>query len=102
MIVSVGVCEYGLRMRRLQHFLQVRIKETRRQTVSLCKLCRELAIGFGDSHDLQVRPLLKLVEESEGMAMHESCKHDAQRRFFLLGRGLRLSAGIGARARPHC
>src|SRR5467141_5294110 len=54
MIVGVGVREYRLRMRHLQHFLQVGIEETWRQAEPLRELCCELAIGFGNSDDLQV------------------------------------------------
>src|SRR5260370_39429141 len=82
MIVGVGVREYGLRMRRLQHFLQVGIEETWRQAVPLRELCCELVIGFGNSDDLQVRPLLKLVEESERVSVHQSRQYDTHRRVF--------------------
>src|ERR1700687_245938 len=88
-------------MRRLQHFLQVGIEETWRQAVALGKLCRELAIGFGDSHHLQILAVLKLVEESGGMPMHESCKRDAQWRFLFFSRGLGLSTQISERARQQ-
>ncbi len=76
MIVGVGVGEYRLRLRLLQHFFQIGIEETRRQVVFLFELCDQLPIGLGDSNDLQVGPLLELVEESEGVAMHESGKRD--------------------------
>jgi len=39
-------------------------------------MCQELPIGLGDSHDLDVGPLLELVEESGGVAMLESGKRD--------------------------
>ncbi len=88
-------------MRRLQHFLQVGIEETWRQAILLRELCHELAIGFGNSDDLQVRPVLKLVEESEGMSMHQARKRHAQRRILFFSRGLRLCTQMHARAREE-
>jgi hypothetical protein len=64
-------------------------------------LCCELAIGFGNSDDLQVRPLLKLVEKSERVSMHQSCQCDAQRRILFFRRGLRLCTQMNARAREE-
>ena len=101
MIVGIGIREYRLRMRRLQHFLQIGMEQTRCQAIALREMCRELMIAFRDSHHLQVRALLKLIEESERVSVRQSRQCDAQRRFFLLGRWLRLSAGIRVRARQH-
>ena len=93
MIVGVGVRQHRLRLRRFQHLLQVGIEKTRRQSVALRKLCRELTVGFGNAHNLKVSPVLKLVEESRCVAVHQARKRHAQRRFFFR-RGVRLSAGI--------
>src|SRR5437660_8667038 len=94
MIVGIGIRENRLRMRFLQHLFQIGIEDTRLQVVFSCKLSSELLIGFGDSHDLQVRAVLKLIEESERMAMHESCKRHTQRRVLRLHLRLCLRAQI--------
>jgi hypothetical protein len=81
-------------MRFLQHLFQIGIEDARLQAVPLRELFPELMIGFGDSHDLQVPPALKLIEESEGMAMYEPGKRNAQGRFFRLQFRLRLRSQI--------
>ncbi len=100
MIVSIGVREYRLRLGLLQHFFKAGIEKTRRKAKPLFELSNQLPIGLSDSHNLQVFPLLKLVEESEGMSMREPRNRHAQRLFFLRRR-VRLSAGTGARTRQR-
>src|SRR5205814_7746522 len=94
LIEFVGVREDRLRRRLLQRLFQFGKEDTPRQAVSFCKLFRELVIGFGDSHDLQVRPVLKLIKKPERMAMDKACKSDAQPRVFRLHLRLCLRAQI--------
>src|SRR5260370_5965433 len=71
------------------------------QAESLFELCHQLPIGLRDSNDLQVRPLLKLVEESERVPMRQPRKRHAQRHLFALHLRLILGAQIRACASPH-
>jgi hypothetical protein len=85
----------------LKHFLKIGIENLRLQSIALRKLSRELMIGFGDSHNPQVCPLLKLIEKSGSVAMDKPGKRDTQRRFSLVCRGLRLSAQFSRAAAPQ-
>jgi len=70
--------------------------------VALGKLCRDLAVGFGEFHDLQISPVAEPGRRNPlTLPMHEARQRDAKRRFSRLCRGLRLCKQITARARQQ-
>ena len=70
---------HRLRPHTLEHRLEIVEEEPVRKAVALRVLAVKSGVRIGDAHDLDVRALLRLSQESLDVAVHESGHGDAQR-----------------------
>src|SRR3989442_688967 len=75
----------GLRMRFLQHLLQVGIHEGLGEAVA-CRILRcNLLVWLGNSHDLDLRAVERLLQESMDVSMDQT--HDANTQSWMVRAG---------------
>jgi hypothetical protein len=77
-IVGAGICQDGLGMCLLQHVIQVGENEVAIQAKLDRVPGRELKVGFGNPHALNVRAMEGVFEESFDVPVYQSCDSNSQ------------------------
>ena len=79
MVISVGVDEDSLRMRSVEHFVEVGVIETGVEMKIRSVTVEEFAVRFGDANDFNVVAIFDALEESVGVSVGHAGDGDAQR-----------------------
>src|ERR1700758_839414 len=90
-IVSVCVNQNGLRMNFLQHLVQISKQNGSIESVTRRGLAEQMGIRLSDSHDLNLRTVAGLVEETVHVSMHQPNNGDAKWRLSRRCRERKLS-----------
>ena len=72
MVESIGICQDGLRLGGGKHFIEIGVIERGIELELFRILIEQFAVRLADSHDVDVRTVRNILEESFGMPVDQS------------------------------